>query len=298
LRTPRTPTAFERQVVNATDAGDGDYQTRTLRQRVAAEPENVEVRLELARVYREKGYPELALEHCRLAAARFPNSAPVALELARSLRTAGMREEAAKGLAAFLDRQPQSAPEYLTWLGILRDETGQLAAAEKCYRTALDLGTATAPLHNNLGYNLLLQRRNAEAAEEFRRALQLEPQSQVARNNLSLALANDGAADEAVKNWLAAGDPATAHNNMAAYLIEKGRYQEARKELDLALGYNRQHSSALKNLELVSRLDGAPATMSLHTDSATRWSRLKSGFVRLWVGPLQDQPAAAKQAAE
>ena len=47
---------------------------------------------------------------------------------------------------------------------------------------------------------------------------------------------------EAVANWQSASDPATAHNNLAAVWIEKGNYPEARKELDLALGYNRAHS--------------------------------------------------------
>ena len=66
------PTAMDRQIRNAIDAGDGDYRIRELRRRVAEEPENVAVRLELARAYGEGGYPDLELEHCRLASARFP----------------------------------------------------------------------------------------------------------------------------------------------------------------------------------------------------------------------------------
>jgi Flp pilus assembly protein TadD len=286
------PTMMERQVRNAIDAGDGDYQVRVLRARVAAEPENVNVRLELAKAYRERGYAELALEHCRLAAARFPESAPAHLELARSLRAAGMRKDAADELEAFLKKVPQSTPEYLSWVGILRDEMGMWPAGEPAHRAAVELAPKADYLHNNLGYNLLMQGKNEAAAAEFREALRLNPRSAVARNNLGLFLANTDATEQAVLYWQSATDPASAHNNLAAYLIEKRRYAEARKELDTALGYNRQHPAALKNLELVSRLDGKPATLTMQRPAETRWVRMKSSIRKLFVGPLQNQPAA------
>jgi tetratricopeptide (TPR) repeat protein len=93
---PRTAPqpVFERQIRNALDAGDGDYHLRELRDRMAAEPENMQVRLDLAEAYRQRGFPEVALEHCRLAAARFPDSAEIALALAKSLRRAGRQQEA------------------------------------------------------------------------------------------------------------------------------------------------------------------------------------------------------------
>src|SRR2546421_4153600 len=65
-----TPTIWDRQIHNAIDAGDGDYLLRTLRERVAAEPANIAVRIELAKAYRERNYPEIALEISRLAVAR------------------------------------------------------------------------------------------------------------------------------------------------------------------------------------------------------------------------------------
>jgi Flp pilus assembly protein TadD len=286
---------MERQIRNAVDVGEGDYQIQLLRRRLSAEPDNVDIRLELAKAYRDRGYPELALEHCRLASARFPESAPVRLELARSLRAAGMRREAANELEAFLLRSPQASPEYLSWLGILRDEMGLWPAGESAHRSALELAPKSDFLHNNLGYNLLMQGKNDEAAAEFREALRINPHSQVARNNLGLFLANTDAKEQAVLYWQSATDPATAHNNLAAYLIEKRQYSEARKELSIALGYDRQNPAALKNLELVSRLDGMPATITTQQPAETRWVRMKSSIRKLFVGPLQDQPAAANK---
>ena len=45
---PVTPSNWDRQIRNAVDAGDGDYQLRALREKVAAEPDNIAVRLDLA----------------------------------------------------------------------------------------------------------------------------------------------------------------------------------------------------------------------------------------------------------
>src|SRR3954453_22438918 len=79
------PNVWDRQIRNATDAGDGDYVLKAMGQRAAAEPDNIPVRLELARLYRDRGYPEVALEICRLAAERFPETADVQLALVRAL---------------------------------------------------------------------------------------------------------------------------------------------------------------------------------------------------------------------
>lgn len=293
---PRPVSAFDQQIQNAHNAGDGDYELNALRQSVAANSDDAGARVKLAAAYRDRGYPDVALEICRLAASRFPASGEVELALVRSLRDLNQRNEAIAGLNAFLEAHPQSSPEYFSWLGILRDESGQWTAAEGWHRKAVELSPRQDYLHNNLGYNLLMQKRNADAAAEFREALRLNPASQVARNNLGLALAGENANAEAVANWQAGTDPATAHNNLAAVLIEKGNYAEARKELQLALEYNRAHPAALRNLELVSRLDGHVATIPT-TQNQNRWERWRTGFVRLFVGPLEDSRTAASKTA-
>jgi Flp pilus assembly protein TadD len=280
---PAPQTAFERQIRNAHDAGDGDFALHTLQARVASEPENPAVRLELARAYQQRGYPDVALEICRLAAARFPGSAEVQLALARSLRQANQRAEGASILDAFLKSHPQTVPEYSSWLGILYDETGDWEHGEAAHRSALTLAPTRDFLHNNLGYNLLMQKKYSEATEEFRAALRINPASAEARNNLGVALANQDQKAEALSVWQSGSDAATAHNNLAAVLMEKGNFPGARDELLIALRYNRSHPAALKNLELVSRLDGNPAMLPT-TNARSRWARWKSGMRRLLVG--------------
>jgi len=253
----------------------------SLRQKMAAEPGNLAIRLELIEHYTHAGYPELALEHCRLAATRFPDSAAVQLSMAKLLRSMKMTKEAEQGLGAFVAAYPQKSPDYESWLGILRDESGNWAAGEQAHRAALALDANIDSLHNNLGFNLLMQGRPEEAAVEFGAALKLRPDSEVARNNLGMALA--GTPKDAVQNWQSTSDPATAHSNMAALYIKQKRYAEARKELDLALGYNKNHAAALNNLRLVSELDGKPAAIPLKP-ARTKWSKFRSTLAKMVGG--------------
>jgi tetratricopeptide (TPR) repeat protein len=282
-------TVWDRQVRNAIDAGEGDLQFRQLREKVAAEPDNIAARLELAKAYRERGLHEVALEISRLATARFPESGPAQLSLVRDLREVNRRAEAIAGLEEFLKAHPQTSPEYYSWLGILRDESKLWPLGEPAHRKAVELAPTTDYLHNNLGYNLLMQKKSDDAAAEFREALRLNPASELARNNLGLALANSNAAAQAVASWQSTSDSASAHNNLAVVWMEKGNYAEARKELELALSYDKTNAAALKNLELVSRRSGTPATVTLEDPPATRWARVKASVKHLFVGPL-DEP--------
>lgn len=280
---PAPQTVWDRQIQNAADAGEGDYVLNGLRRRVAAEPQNLAVRLELAKAYADRGYREVSLDILRLAAERFPQSPEAQYALVRSLYEMRRPADAAAALTA----HPHETAEYFSWLGLAEDATGAWAEGEAAHRKAIELAPSQDALHNNLGYNLLIQKKSEEAAAEFREALRLNPASALARNNLGLALATSDT-QQALASWQAASDPATAHSNLAAVWIEKGNYAEARKELAVALGYNRSHPAALRNLELVARLDGQPAEIDPKA-ADSRWIRWKSGFKRLFVGPLDSK---------
>jgi len=279
---------FQRQVSNAVDAGEGDLALAALRRRLAAEPGNLQVRLALIRRYREAGLPELALDYARIGTERFPDSADMQVEMARALRALGLRAEAAEALERFFRRNPQLSPDVPAWLGILRDELGQWQQGEAAHRAALALAPARDDLFNNLGYNLLRQGRRQEARQMLERALALNPGSKTARNNLGLALAAEPA--PALEQFQKVADPATAHNNLACTLIEQGRYAEARKELEIALGYNRNHPAALANLSLLSELDGQAAAVGPGGRPPGRWARFWSAAWRILAG-VDKQPS-------
>jgi tetratricopeptide (TPR) repeat protein len=284
-----SPTAT-RQTTNAVDAGDADLEIASLRRTMMSRPEDVDARLRLAHAYEARGFPDVALEHYRLAAERFPDSVNAAVRLARALRKADQKEEALSGLKAFIHAHPQNTAEPYEWLGILNDDLQNWKASQAAYETALiyspAASPATAELHNNLGYALLMQYQNNAAAAEFHAALRIKRDMVIARNNLGIALAGDSTASytanhkEAILNWQAVSGPAAAHTNMAALLIERGDYPEARKELGTALGFDQQYAQAIFNLALVSERDGKPAVIPPPT------------FVKVLTGKTVKQPNA------
>jgi len=315
-RTPAAPArpssvtqTMQRQVSNAVDAGDGDAVVRSLRKRLVADPNNADVRMELAEHYEKAGYPDLAIEHLRLAAAHFPGNPTIAMRLAKSLRDFGQAAEAVATLDEFCKRNTLRPPELLSLLGILRDDAGAFAQAEPAYREALAQAPNQAYLHNNLGYNLLLQSRPKEAADEFRAALAIEPHSELANDNLGLALLEQWKTDEqpkeALLRWESVGGPATAHNNLATVLMEQHRYAEARKELEIALGSQKDHPAALANLKLLTELDGKAAAASKEAGrsaaSTSLWKRVTLSVQKAWTGSSKShtapepEPVATKQ---
>jgi Flp pilus assembly protein TadD len=152
IATAPLPSAIERQVHNAVDAGEGDLEIKALRGRLDADPANLNIRLELARHYQQKGFPDIALEHLRLAVERAPESADAAVAFARLLRDTGRVADGAASLTAFAAKH-QPNLEVWAWLGILRDDARDWKWGEGAYREALALAPDHDDLHNNLGYS-------------------------------------------------------------------------------------------------------------------------------------------------
>src|SRR5262249_28329247 len=136
-------------------------------------------------------------------------------------------------------------------LGLLHDAVADLASGEKAFREAVALTPGADRFHNNLGYNLLLQKKIDPAVAEFRKALDLNPAAAVTRNNLGVALARLGDYDGALQQFESAADPATAHNNLAVVLFEAGLYEQSRDELAKALSFRHSFGPALANFKLV-----------------------------------------------
>jgi Flp pilus assembly protein TadD len=282
------------QIQNAIDAGEGDLEARALRQRLAANADDLDARLRLARLYSNRGLPDLAIEHYRLAAVRFPDSVAVALGLAKTLDGMGETEEALKAVAESLRNQPRGNWELLSLRGILEDQSGRSVEADASHRAALALEPGNGSLHNNLGYNLLTQGRSDEAAAEFRRAIEIDPRSEIAHNNLGAALASQSAPaqKEALLELQRSSSPAIAHNNLAAVLMGQGRHAEARVELESALRMRPDFPAALSNLKLVAYEDGQPITFPVASPPVNFWKRAAS-WARLIAGTSPPKPAVS-----
>jgi Flp pilus assembly protein TadD len=278
----KTHAMLTRQIENAVDLGDGDIEARKLRQRLAANAGDLDARVALAKLYESRGLPDLAIEHYRLAVEFNPGLPGLTLLLAKSLRSVNEPAEASRVLAAFVARHPKESWEVLSLKGILEDEQGRFKQGEASYRAALTIDAAQTSLHNNLGYNLLLQGHAEGAANEFREAIAIDPHSVIAHNNLGTALmfAKSGKSEQAFAEWRKSGDPAAAHNNLAAVFLEQGHYAEARQELASALQLHPDYPAALKNLRLVAAADGGPATPAPAVARVNLWKRMTSSISR------------------
>lgn len=283
---------MHKQVMNAVDAGEGNPRVRELRAVVAEKPNNVRARMDLATEYGRTGYPELELEHLRLAVERFPDSELAIRYAARALVRADRAAEASRRLTAFIAAREKTSAAVLSWAGIALDQQKRWAEGEKMHRRAVERAGWRDELHNNLGYNLLMQGRKQEAAESFRKALSLNASSETARNNLGIAVADRP--EEALAQFRqASSDLGVAHNNLASYLYDKGDLEGARKELELALEYRKDVPQILDNLRKVASADGKPITMA-RKEPHSFWKSFGRG-VKLFFVP-EDEKKSPGQA--
>jgi Flp pilus assembly protein TadD len=301
-QSPGRVSAMEVQIKNAVKAGDGDYEIAALQRALVGDPSNLALRRKLAARYEANGYPELAIDHLRIAASYHPHDTALCLELVKRLNEMKLPSEALKEAGRFTAAHGDTSPAVWSWQAILLDQAGRLADGEKAHRKAVALAAGEAYLHNNLGQNLLAQGRRQEAAAEFRRALELEPRNETARNNLGIAeaAAEAGQPSESLAQWQSVNDPASAHNNLAAVLIERKEYDRARLEISIALSYDRQHAAALRNLELVSRLDGKPAEVEriIVPGPPGFWDRVGRWFKNALGWAPAPKPAQTERAAD
>src|SRR5208283_5452504 len=78
---------------------------------------------------------------------------------------------------------------------------GQLAPAEQEYRAALQIDPQNADLYVSLAFILIQEQRWDDAAEAERSAIRLDPNNDFAHNNLGVALGTKGYMDPAITEF-------------------------------------------------------------------------------------------------
>jgi Tfp pilus assembly protein PilF len=248
---------FQKQTVGAFDPLNDDARVQQLKNRLKVNSQDIAAHLALAGIYESyRLYDdalELYAETVRLARSTLQADATMAeqaaLGLGRSARASRRTPEAIPQLEACVKQWPSAN----SWneLGLLYDESGDLAAGERALREAVTLDEKSDRFHNNFGYNLLLQKKMEAAEAEFRQALNLNPALAAAHNNLGTVLARRGDLKAALEQFQFAVDAATAHNNLAVVLLEAGQYEQSREELVKALTIRHYFGPALANFKLV-----------------------------------------------
>jgi Flp pilus assembly protein TadD len=139
-------------------------------------------------------------------------------------------------------------------LGFHHDSNQDWVAAENSYGKALEGNSESALIYNNRGYSRLTQKRLEEAVADFDRALRLDPDFEVARENLRLALAWQGKYVHAMAG-ASNRDMARILNNIGFIALMRGDYHNAEAYLLRAMEADpRYNETAARNLTYLKQV--------------------------------------------
>jgi protein O-mannosyl-transferase len=135
---------------------------------------------------------------------------------------------------------------------ITRQQIARWRDTETLFRHALAVTTGNYIAHNNLGTALDKQERFAEAAAEFRKAIQENPDYAQAHNNLGIVLGEQGQLDQATTQYLKAIELKPTYpnpyNNLGLALSQQGRLDEAMRHFAQAIALQPDYADAHYNL--------------------------------------------------
>ena len=160
------------------------------------DPEDAQAHFNRALVLQQTGRLPEAIAEYRQALALKPDDVAARQNLAGALRLAGETPET-PGQAA----PPQAADDAQSHYnqGLLLQRSGKLAEAADQYRQALQLNPDDEKAHYNLGTALAQSGQFPEAIAQFQDVVRLVPGSIQARNNLAVVLAKTGRIPEAIQ---------------------------------------------------------------------------------------------------
>jgi Flp pilus assembly protein TadD len=189
---------------------------------------------EAGEAYRMAGVLDLAHQHLTRAVELDPSDARAFDDLARIWRDWGFPNLAFGDMSRALFYAPGSAEVHNT-LGTLFQALGRRAEARAAYHQALAIDPAASYALNNLCYLSLTEGKGAAAVDECKSALSLTPNAAPMRNNLGLAFASLGELQSANREFSAGSSKARAAFNMGVAQLALGKYREADASFEDAL---------------------------------------------------------------
>lgn len=158
---------------------------------------------------------------------------------------------------------------FLTWR-----QAAVWRNSETLWTHALSVNPELDLAHNNLGAIMAEHGKTAEAEAHYREALRINPNSAEAYNNIGLLLAAQGKPEEAARHYHEAlrinPDLAFAHNNLAIVLAAQDKHDEAARHYREALRINPDLSVAHFSLGVILAAKGKSDEAAVHYREALR----------------------------
>lgn len=178
---------------------------------------------------------------------------------AQALADGGRYRESLADLARLPNTYRDSAYVLISTANV-KSHLGDKAGALTDYNLALMKNPASAEALINRGYLFFGEKRFAQAGEDFRKALQLDPSQHTAFNNLALIEAQNGnyaralqLVDRAIA--LKAGE-STYLNNRGYFLLKLDRLTDGKAAIESALRLNDTNAWAWRNRGVYYLLNG------------------------------------------
>ena len=151
---------------------------------------------------------------------------------------------------------------FLLWniIGAANSGLGKLAEAEVGFRKAVELNPTSAEALNNLGVNLKDQGKHEGAIAAYQRALKIKPDYAVAQYNIGTTLKKQGKLDKAIEAYQHTlkikPDYVGAHFNIGVVLTKQGKLDEAIEAYRRVLKLKPDYAKALYNIGNVLKDQG------------------------------------------
>ena len=193
-----------------------------------AEPDNVELLNSMGFALFQQGKSEEAVASLEKALAVDPQHWKAHNNMALASIDLGEFEIAEAHYRESLAIEPQ--PAIYNDLGFVLERQGLPEEAADAYRKALEVDPESATAHYNLASSLTRSGEFAEAEQHFRAILEQGPSTQ-AYTGLGFVLWQQGRADESMASLLSAieADPtnASAYSSLAAIQVQQGKLEDA-----------------------------------------------------------------------
>ena len=207
---------------------------------------DVPTHLSRAQALYADGDPDLALVELGKAVGRDPTNAGARYELGRRLVQRGHLDAGAAELAVALERQPTAAAAIE--LGLVELKRDRPDAAADRFRLAAELDPDSAVAWLDLGIALLRAERPAEAVPACERAVKANPANPDARHNLGFAYRLNGQPERAAavleELLRTAPERTISLYELASAYADLGRAADAVAALDRLLGLQPGHGPA------------------------------------------------------